>query len=239
MTRYLYLPLGGTIVGSAPDREWRQRGSAFDCRARSAGFSRVDIDGDPSSPDPFVWNRAVNGLLIQQLFGRSRKDWRAGAGKLWECHDQMAAIERVRAEDAFCKVHTVYPRPIVWFAHSHAGTVAALALSLYGPLEKRDPPAALVSLDMPVRRNMEDVYRRIRYLYPTLPIIHLHSHGAGWSSRFRYLGSRWNGTEWPIATKNIPVEGGHSRFLSHPRYLPQWDLLFPRIRQIIENQERA
>ena len=230
MKRYLWIPLGGTQIRTSGGIEWRNRGSAFDVLAVEHGFDRVDIDGDPTSPDPGIWSRAINGLMVQMLWRGHRKAWTRGVENLLRVHRLMSAREEARA------VHELrYPRPIIWIGHSHGGAVAALALAASQSTKLHPSPAAFLSLDMPVRRWMSDEYRRIREMHPDLPIIHCHSTGYGWHARYRWLGSQGNSCEWDIADCNLRVDGGHSRFLSDDDYLPQWATLWPAIRQTIED----
>ena len=221
MTKILYMPIGGTFDPEAP--EWRTRGSAFDRLANECGFERVDIDGDPGTPDESLWHRRLGGVFWQHVFGDPLDGWREGARSVIDAyvswyHRQQAHV------------------PVVWLAHSHGGQVAVLALvELFWTVAKHTaPPAALVSLDMPVRRTMAHHYEMLRAKHPRMPILHVHSTGRGWHDRYRMFGSRFNGCEWRQATAQMPVAGGHSRFLRDERYLPQCRDMWAWVRDHVE-----
>ena len=232
MRRYLYLPVGGTRVNpfkAITGLEWRNAGSKFDLFARHYGFDRVDLDDDPTTRDKSIWSRAVNGLMLQALYGGHKRHWEKGGSATLQVHQDEWMQERERANR-----EKRQPRPMVWFTHSHAGNCAFCALSR--PETKGKPdlvPAGLVSLDMPVSRMMGDCYRQARELHPELPIIHIHSSGLGWHSRFRWLGSHFNDEQLAVADLNLSVDGGHGRFLRNNQYLGEWPRLFPEIRSLI------
>ena len=240
--RYLYIPVGGTRI-KKKSFEWRNRGSEFDLIAGNNGFDRVDLDGDPTSPDIDIWSRAIGGTFVQSLWGGHRSAWRKGADSLlwahYKCHDQEYERSRCCVDRP---LESRAQRPIVWIGHSHGGTVAALALAeAYSgvPSFHWNPPAAIVSLDMPVRRGLVWAYDRIRKRYPDIPIIHIHSQGISWSTRYRWLGSRFNTERWWHATANIPVLGGHSGFLTKLKYIWQWEDLWGLIRSIINARSKT
>ena len=212
MTPYLSIP--GTYVPYAPldSHEWWHRGSDFDHLMRGCGFDRVERDGDPCKLDLPFWSRAVNGTLWQQLIKRSEKHdaWKEGAQR-WV--NFICYYRRMFEE-----------RGLAIAAHSHGGQMAAyLVDKLRGKITF---PIYLITLDVPVRRDMQGVY--VDAWTNTDHWLHFHS-GWGWSSRFRVLGSRFNTPKLDVADENIPIKGGHSAFLTNHDYMRD---LVPHLRSL-------
>ena len=202
-----------------PTREWREAGSPFDTIATRHGINRVDLDGDPATPDPPLWSRRIGGTLWQQWRGTHRVPWEQLADHLFTLHLRLL---KEHGED--------FIRRTIWAAHSHAGAGACLALNRLIRLDPSLPlPGALLSLDMPVRRPMQPVYDRLEACYDG-KIIHCHSTGWSLDDRFRWLGNRFASRVWKQAHLIIPVEGGHSRFLTRPPYLDQMDAIWPKVK---------
>ena len=204
MTTIPYIPIPGTnVLNRAPSKDWWNLGSLFDRVAVRCGFRRVERDGDPTKQDLPFWSRAINGLLPQQLIKRSRKHdaWRAGASK-WR--DFIVANKDDFKDDGLCLI-----------AHSHGGQVIAYLLPL---LKSLHFPIYVITLDMPVRRDMESIYRYANGVASAW--VHAHS-GWGWKSMLRILGSRFNSSKLFVADVNIPVEGGHSAFINPTPYIRQ------------------
>ena len=213
----LYIPIAGTRVPwrgrNANPHDWYRRSSPFDHLVADHGFMRVEQDRDPDQPDRGFWSGTVNGLLLQTFWRRSRRHraWCDGAQQL-----QMFLMRR-HAEFAAADGLTL-------IAHSHGGQVLAYALA-------RDPdypPVTVVTVDMPVRRDMEAVYEQARKRPCVRRWVHLYS-GRGWSSRFRWLGSRLGPRTLAVADENVAIEGGHSGILSDAAHMQQWPAILARL----------
>ena len=105
--------------------------------------------------------------------------------------------------------------------HSHAGQVGAYALDELLP--ESTFPIHVITCDMPVRADMRDVYASAAEGVASWT--HLYSE-KGWKSRMRWLGDGQlfsNPRVLPVATRNIEIKGGHSGYLSDPRFIGQWE----------------
>ena len=208
MPKHLYIPIAGTWSRSRRNHDgaWYRRGSSFDAVMTGHGYERVEQDGDSDRPDAGYWSGAVNGLLIQWFaWWRDRHPaWRTGG-------ETLRGFLRARSRE----LRDAAGVTIV--AHSHGGQVLAYAL---GEMHAASCPIYVITVDMPVRRDMRGVYRRAsshcRYW------MHLHSE-RGWKSRFRWLGNRFGPRTLDVADCNREVTGGHSGILSDPRHVGQWN----------------
>ena len=220
-----YLPIGGTNVSdpnaNPEKREWREAGSPFDLIARHHGFTRVNLDGDPATPDPWIWSRKIGGLLVQQLFGKHRVEWNKGSDHVLDIWGALLMIEGPE-----------FLRDTVLAWHSHGGATGCLFMAKL-LMSDLPVPAAILSLDMPVRSTMRPIYELIGQKYKG-PIVHVHSDGWTWNDRFRMLGNRFGKKQWYVAGHNVAVEGGHSRFLRLKPYLSQCDVtVWPTLKQAL------
>lgn len=214
-----YIPIAGTWARSRHDHEnaWYRRGSPFDRVLAGHGYERVEQDRDPNRPDDGYWSGAVNGLLIQWFaWWRDRHPaWRTGAETL-----RGFLRGRRRELDEAGGVTIV--------AHSHGGQVLAYALAeMHGDV----CPIHVVTVDMPVRRDMDGVYgraaRRCRHW------VHLYSE-RGWKSRFRWLGNRFGPRALDVAQRNRKVTGGHSGILDDVGHIGQWHDILSRLPPRVE-----
>ena len=205
----LYIPIAGTWSRRyRTTGVWYRRGSPFDTQLTALGYQRVEQDRDPRTLDRGYWSGDVNGLLIQTLWWRQRKHraWREGAAEL------RRLLHARRRE---------FAGGVTVVAHSHGGQVVAYALHTARP----EVPISVVTVDMPIRRDMADVYEwAVRW---SARWTHLYS-GRGWASRWRWLGNRFGARRLAGAT-NIGIPGGHSGILCDPVLLPQWNTLLPTV----------
>ena len=207
-----YIPVAGTFARRRKRSDaWYLLHSPLDRLLYSNGFLRVDQDRDPNTPDRGYWSGDLNGLLVQRIWPWTdpHEDWLNGGQKL-----AMFILKRFNAGD--------FKNGLVLLTHSHGGQVAAYALNtLHLHL---DIPCRLrihvIDVDMPVRRDMEGRYATA--MHRSASWTHLHSSKYGWRSRMRYFGNGWNGQELPGASRNVPMAGGHSGILSHPKHRLQW-----------------
>ena len=164
-----YVPIAGTWARSRHDHEnaWYRRGSPFDQVMAGHGYERVEQDRDPNRPDDGYWSGAVNGLLIQWFaWWRDRHPaWRTGG-------ETLRAFLRGRRRE----LNEAGGVTIV--AHSHGGQVLAYALA---EMHTDICPIHVVTVDMPVRRDMNGVYGRAAARCRHW--VHLYSE-RGWKSRF-------------------------------------------------------
>ena len=208
-----YLPIAGTRPpwrGRHDRRDWYHRGSPFDAVMVRHGYQRVDQDRDSATPDRGFWSGHVNGVLLQTLWRRHGKHraWRQGSTAL------LLFLMRRHAEVS---------DGLTIVAHSHGGQVLAYDLAR----DPDGPPVHVVSVDMPVRRDMGDVYRRALARSNVRSWTHLYSE-RGWASRFRWLGNRFGPRELDGATRNLEITGGHSGILRDPAQMGQWDAILAR-----------
>lgn len=111
----------------------------------------------------------------------------------------------------------------ILLAHSHGGQVAAYALAL----EPLLPIRALVTIDVPCRRDMHEVWETGSFAVP----LHIHLYGTGLGSAVRWLGQRGHfARRISTATENLPIKGGHSGILRKAKYVTQIDPILQRIR---------
>ena len=183
---------------------WYRRSSPFDQLMVQHGLRRVDQDGDPQTPDRGYWSGDVGGLLLQRAWpwADAHAPWTQGA------HELVTFIFQRWAE---------FGVGVTLVAHSHGGQVVAYALEL---LRHEDPlPLHVITVDMPVRRDMAGVYARAQQAAASWT--HLYSE-RGWKSRFRWLGNRFGPRELAGATRNIEVAGWHSGIVSDLQHMQQW-----------------
>ena len=201
-----YIPVAGTwgrryrLIDGRP---WHRRGSSFFQRMKDCGWSRVEQDRDPLLPDNGYWSGDLGGVLIQSMyewFAQSLSAhppvWAAGG-------DALAALLAKRQYEWDGK-------ELVVIAHSHGGQVAALAFAAFRP----EINLRLITVDMPVRRDMYPVYAQAAEQIAHWT--HLHSR---FFNPVRLVGSRCGPCRNPFANLNIEVPGGHSGILNTPRYL--------------------
>ena len=205
-----YIPVAGTRPpwrGRHDRRDWYHRGSPFDCLMRRHGYQRVEQDRDPSTPDRGFWSGDVGGLLVQRVWPWTdgHQPWKAGGREL-----VRFLFHRWTAE---------FAAGVTLIGHSHGGQVIAYALEALA-YEDAIPPVRVITVDMPVRRDMQEIYAPARRVAATWT--HLYSE-RGLGSKFRWLGNRFGPRELDAATRNIEVTGGHSGILSDRRHIGQWD----------------
>lgn len=108
-------------------------------------------------------------------------------------------------------------------AHSHGGQVAAYAASLLPAIQIR----SLITVDAPVRRDMDPVWEEARKHV----VFHIHLYGHGVGNAVRWLGQRGRfRRQMPWADWNIRIKGGHSGILREAKHLGQLDSVLNRIR---------
>ena len=201
-----YIPVAGTwFKEDTGDDRWYRRGSTIDNLFRGFGLERVEQDGDPRTPDPGYWSGDVGGLLFHA--GSGQHVWWSGGLELRRFIEGRPRLMN---------------RPMVIVAHSHGGQVAAYALAGLRQIAH----VRLITVDMPVRRDMRPVYaearRNVGYW------LHLHTRW-GWGARMRVLGSRFGSPTLDIADRNIPLRGGHSGVLRRPQHARQWRDILPHV----------
>ena len=219
-----YIPVAGTSARKRHDhsRSWYRVGSPLDKILRMFGYQRVDQDRDPHTPDKGFWSGDINGLMLQRAM------WWRDKHPAWKTGGETLRRFLLSRRDEFVDGVTL-------LLHSHAGQVGAYALAelpeFYvcgsGGCENDNLPGAfpihVVTCDMPVRADMRDVYASASTSVASWT--HLYSE-KGWKSRMRWLGDGQifsNPRELPVATRNIEIKGGHSGYLSDPRFIGQWD----------------
>ena len=208
MPNHLYIPIAGTWARARQDHEsaWYRRGSPFDKVMNKRGYERVEQDRVPSRPDDGYWSGAVNGLLIQWFAWWRDKHpaWRTGG-------ETLRGFLRARRGEL------LDAGGVTIVAHSHGGQALAYALV---DMHTAICPLYVVTVDMPVRRHMDDFYRRASAKCSCW--MHRYSE-RGWKSRFRWLGNRFGPRTLEVANCNREVTGGHSGMLRNPRHIGQWD----------------
>ena len=205
-----YIPVAGSLARKRHDHElsWYRRDSPIDRLLATLGYQRVDQNGDLYKPDAGFWSGDINGLMLQRvLWWRDKHPaWRTGGEAL-----RKFLVSRL-AE---------FVDGVTLILHSHGGQVGAYALAelpIPGAI-----PIHVITCDMPVRSDMRDVYVRAAMSVATWT--HLYSE-KGWKSRMRWMGDGQlfsNPRELSVATRNIEIKGGHSGYLSDPRFIGQWD----------------
>ena len=211
----LYIPVAGTWSRRKHDHaySWYRSGSLFNQTISAMGYQRVEQDGDPSKPDKGFWSGNINGLMIQRFFWwrDNHPAWKTGGETL----RKFLLSKSKDLEDG-----------VTLFLHSHAGQVGSYALAGLSLDIAKQIPIHVVTCDMPVRKDMQDVYLAAVEKVQTWK--HLYSE-RGWKSRMRWLGDGQlfsNPRILCVADTNTEVKGWHSKFLSHPAYIGQWnDLL--------------
>ena len=208
-----FVPIAGTWARSRHDHAhaWYRTGSPFDRRMIRHGYQRVEQDLDPTTPDRGFWSGEVNGLLVQRLawWRDHHPAWRTGG-------ETLRQFLRGRMHEL---------GGVTLVAHSHGGQVLAYALtSMSEPTRAALGPIHVVTVDMPVRRDMAAIYEAAREACDAWT--HLHSE-RGWTSKFRWLGNRFGDRALDVADHNIEITGGHSGILSDPAHLRQWDVILP------------
>ena len=113
-------------------------------------------------------------------------------------------------------------------AHSHGGQVLAYALA---EMHADVCPVHVVTVDMPVRRDMDVIYGRAAARCHQW--VHLYSE-RGWKSRFRWLGNRFGSRTLDVAHRNRKVSGGHSGILDDAGHMDQWDEILSNLTPGIE-----
>ena len=165
------------------------------------GYMRVDQNRDPQKPDKGYWSGTANGLLIRPRT-RRHPDWEIGGETLrWFLY--------ARASE-FCEA-----RGVALIGHSHGGQVIAYALA---EAERKylPDPLCVITVDMPVRRDMERIYCLARKHVSHW--IHL------WNDNcIRCIGSWYGPKKLEIADRNMEIQGGHRGILNSPKHLDQWD----------------
>ena len=204
-----YIPVAGSLARKLHDhvRSWYRVGSPLDHILRRFGYQRVEQDRDPDTPDKGFWSGDINGLMLQRAM------WWRDKHPAWKTGGEALRKFLLVRQDEFVDGVTL-------ILHSHAGQVGAYALDgLPG-----DFPVHVITCDMPVRSDMRDVYARAATRVTSWT--HLYSEKGFWKSRMRWLGDGQlfsNPRELPVATRNIEIKGGHSGYLSDPRFIDQWD----------------
>ena len=211
----LYIPIAGTRVPwrgrNANPHDWYRRSSPFDHLVADHGLVRVEQDRDPETPDRGYWSGDVGGLLLQRAWpwADAHAPWKQGAREL------VTFLARRWAE---------FGGGVTLVAHSHGGQVVAYAVEA---LRYEEPvPVHVITVDMPVRRDMAPVYGEAQQAAATWT--HLYSE-RGWRSRFRWLGNRFGPRELTGATRNLEVAGGHSGILSDTKHMQQWHDILPHL----------
>ena len=202
-----YLPIAGTWARASYDGDtrWFTAQSHFGAAMTGYGYQRVDQDGDPDRPDQGYWSGDLYGLYAQSLW-----EFLVGTDgrNTWEKGRQPLAHTLHRLPLAGADTLTI-------IAHSHGGQVAACCLAespICVPYTLR-----LVTIDMPVRRDMDDVYRYVRVPW-------LHCYSSYWNA-MRWLGSQGGPVACKWAGQNIHIPGGHSGVLTNP----QWVYTIPQL----------
>ena len=213
-----FVPIAGTWARSRHDHAhaWYRTGSPFDRRMIRHGYQRVEQDLDPTTPDRGFWSGAVNGLLVQRLawWRDHHPAWRTGG-------ETLRQFLRVRLHELGAA------GGVTIVAHSHGGQVLAYALAALAEHTRAAlGPIHVVTVDMPVRRDMGAIYAPARAACASWT--HCYSE-RGWQSRFRWLGNRFGDRALAVADQNLEVTGGHSGCLSDPRHMDQWDAILPAL----------
>ncbi len=208
-----YIPIAGTRApwrGRHDRPDWYHRGSPFDQLMAEHGLLRVEQDRDPTTPDRGYWSGDVGGLLLQRAWPwkDGHAPWKQGARELIQF---------------IFRRWTEFAGGVTLVAHSHGGQVVAYAVEA---LRYEQPmPLHIITVDMPVRRDMAPVYADA---CACSRWTHLYSE-RGWRSRFRWLGNRFGPRELKGATGNLEVTGGHSGILSDPVHMQQWLAILTRL----------
>ena len=197
----LYIPIAGTWARRASKTtSWYRRGSPFDLYLRELGYTRVEQDRDPTKADLGYWSGNLGGTLFQ---ASRHADWVEGGKNLEEFIVRRWA--ELQADSAVTD--------LVFIAHSHGGQVVT-----YGLMQFPNLRARVVTVDMPVRRDMSWRYE-VALENLDGQWTHLHSKRTRkfWKTWPRWLGSRLNTPKLKGAARNIPVDCGHSKVLKEPR----------------------
>ena len=218
-----YVPIAGTWSRTRQDHAaaWYRRGSPVDAVLTRHGYQRVEQDLDPTTPDRGFWSGTVNGLLVQRVWGwlrgRARHPaWQTGA-------ETLRSFLRARLPEFGAA------GGVTLVAHSHGGQVLAYALAALSESTRAAlGPIHVITVDMPVRRDMAETYARAAGGVDHW--VHLYS-ARGWQNRFRWLGNRFGDRQLAVADRNIELTGGHSGVLNHPDHLPQWDAILPGLQE--------
>ncbi len=213
------VPIAGTWARARHDhaQAWYRTGSPFDRRMIRHGYQRVEQDRDPTTPDDGFWSGDVNGLLLQRLawWRDHHPAWRTGG-------ETLRQFLRVRMRELGAA------GGVTIVAHSHGGQVLAYAVAALSEHTRAAlGPIHVVTVDMPVRRDMAGIYAQARAACDAWT--HLYSQRWRWSSRFRFFGNRFGARTLDVADHNIEVTGGHSGCLSDPRHMDQWDAILPAL----------
>ena len=204
-----YIPVAGTFARNRNDHaaSWYRSGSPLDRLLDTLEYQRVDQNGDSAKPDLGFWSGDINGLMLQRaLWWRDKHPaWKTGGETL-----RKFLVSRL-AE---------FVDGVTLILHSHGGQVGAYALA-----ELPSPgaiPIHVVTCDMPVRADMREVYASASTSVASWT--HLYSE-PGWKALMRKLGDGRifsNPRLLPVATRNIEIKGGHSGYLSDPKFIGQW-----------------
>ena len=219
-----YIPVAGTFARKRDDHaaSWYRIGSPLDRLLDTLGYQRVDQNGDRRKPDQGFWSGDINGLMLQRaLWWRDKHPaWKTGGETL----RKFMLARRAEFSDGVTLV-----------LHSHGGQVGAYALADLPPFYvcgsggcEQDNlsgafPIHVVTCDMPVRADMREVYSRASR--SVVSWTHLYSE-PGWKAMMRKLGDGQifsNPRLLSVATHNIEVAGGHSGYLSDPKFIGQWN----------------
>ena len=207
----LYIPVAGTWSRKMHDHifSWYRVNSPFDRLVSAMGYQRVDQNGDPNKPDRGYWSGEINGLMLQRFFWwrNNHPAWKTGG-------ETLRKFLLSRGKD--------FENGVTLFLHSHGGQVGAYALEKLTLSIARQIPIHVVTCDMPVRKDMREVYLSAAEKVETWR--HLYSE-RGWKSKMRWLGDGqifYNPRVLSVANVNIEVKGGHSGYLSDPAFIDQW-----------------
>ena len=203
-----WIPVAGTSARKRHDhaRSWYRVGSPLDRLLCALGYQRVEQDRDPDTPDTGFWSGDINGLMLQRAL------WWRDKHPAWKTGGEALRKFLLARRDEFEKGVTL-------ILHSHAGQVGAYALAG----QPFDFPVHVITCDMPVRADMREVYASASTNVASWT--HLYSE-KGWKSRMRWLGDGQifsNPRKLPVATRNIEIKGGHSKYLSDPKFIGQWN----------------
>ena len=207
----LYIPVSGTWGRKHYDHvgAWYRRGSLFDITLADAGWTRVNQDDDPASPDPGFWSGDLGGLIVQRFWQNPWKPW-------LRCARELAKFIRKRGESFSCY------EEVAIISHSHGGQGVALALQRFLKADEVPPNLRVITVDMPVRRELKVVYQdaiqkidgRWHHLFSE-PIWR-----RPYATRWRWSGSRFGPRQLEGAARNTEIPGGHSGILTRIDLMP-------------------
>ena len=207
-----YIPVAGSLARKRHDHDlsWYRRDSPLDRVLVTLGYQRVDQNGDLYKPDVGFWSGDINGLMLHRaMWWRDKHPaWKTGGETL------RAFLLSRRAE---------FVDGVTLVLHSHGGQVGAYALAALAPAHQLTFPIDVITCDMPVRADMREVYASASTSVESWT--HMYSE-RGLKSCMRWLGDGQlfsNPRLLPVATRNIEVKGGHSGYLSDPRFIDQWN----------------